>query len=347
VPGIDFSNDPLLQGRLFSYLDTQLSRLGSPNFHQLPINAPKCPFANLQRDGHMQHRVPKGRVNYEPSSLDPASPRAVADGFRTFAQPADDGAKGRVRAASFADHYTQARLFFRSQTLIEQSHMVGALVFELSKVATSEIRSRIVGHLRNVDESLAQRVGVGLGMAEFPPPAQTRVAAQQMQPSRPLSIVANMKPTLEGRCIGVLVDDGSDAKQVKRIVDAARRAKAAVKIVAPKIGGATLSDGSQLPADGQLAGTPSIVFDAVAIIVNNSAAARLVKEAAACDFVRHAFGHLKAIAFSEDAKALLEACGIKEAQRDEGVVPAEEVETFIAAAATRQWEREAKVHNLF
>ncbi len=345
-PGIDFSNDPLLQGRLFSYLDTQLSRLGSPNFHQLPINAPKCPFANLQRDGHMQHRVPKGRVNYEPSTLDPSSPRAVADGFRSFAQPADDGAKGRIRAASFADHYTQARLFFRSQTGIEQAHMAGALVFELSKVATAVIRSRIVGHLHNVDEGLAQRVADGLGLKDMPPPAEAKVAPQDMPPSRPLSIVANMKPTLEGRCIGVLVDDGSDANQIKRLVDAARRAKATVKIVAPKIGGATLSDGSALAADGQLAGTPSVVFDAVAVIVNNSAAARLAKEAAACDFVRHAFGHLKAIAFSEDAKPLLEACGIRQAQHDEGVVPADAVEQFIAAASTRQWDREAKVHAL-
>jgi catalase len=345
-PGIDFSNDPLLQGRLHSYLDTQLSRLGSPNFHQLPINAPKCPFSNLQRDGHMQHRVPKGRVNYEPSSLDPTSPRAVTEGFRSFAQPADDGVKGRVRAESFADHYTQARLFFRSQTGIEQAHMAGALVFELSKVATAAIRSRIVGHLRNVDQSLAQRVADGLGMAELPPPAEAQVAAQDMPPSRPLSIVANMKPTLEGRCIGVLVDEGSDGKQVKRIVEAARRAKATVKIVAPKIGGATLADGSALAADGQLAGTPSVVFDAVALIVNNSAAARLAKDGAACDFVRHAFGHLKAIAFSEDAKPLLEACGIEQGQRDEGVVPADEVDRFIAAASTRQWDREAKTHEL-
>jgi catalase len=345
-PGIDFSNDPLLQGRLHSYLDTQLSRLGSPNFHQLPINAPKCPFANFQRDGQMQHRVPKGRVNYEPSSLDPTSPRAVPEGFRSFAQRADDGVKGRIRAESFADHYTQARLFFRSQTGIEQAHMVGALVFELSKVATAVIRSRIVAHLRNVDESLAQRVADGLGLAELPPPAEAQVAAQDMAPSRPLSIVANMKPTLEGRCIGVLVDEGSDGKQIKRIVDAARRAKATVKMVAPKIGGAVLADGSALAADGQLAGTPSVVFDAVAVIVNNSAAARLAKDGAACDFVRHAFAHLKAIAFSDDAKPLLEACAIKEAQRDEGVVPADEVDRFIAAASTRQWDREGKVHEL-
>jgi catalase len=346
VPGIDFSNDPLLQGRLMSYLDTQLSRLGSPNFHQLPVNAPKCPFANLQRDGHMQHAVPKGRVNYEPSSLDPASPRAVGDGFRSAAQPADDGVKGRVRAESFADHYTQARLFFRSQTAIEQAHLAGALVFELSKVATAEIRSRVVAHLRRIDADLAQRVADGLGLADLPPPAAARVPAQDMAPSRPLSIVANMKPTLEGRCVGILVDDGSDARQVKRIADAVGRAKATLKVVAPRVGGVTLSDGSHLPADGQLAGTPSVVFDAVALVIGNGACARLTRDAAACDFVRHAFAHLKAIAFSADAAPLLEACGIGQAQRDGGVVPVDEVERFIAAASTRQWEREAQVHPL-
>jgi catalase len=346
VPGIDFSNDPLLQGRLMSYLDTQLSRLGSPNFHQLPINAPKCPFANLQRDGHMQHMVPKGRVNYEPSSLDPASPRAQSSGFRSFVEPTDAGGKGRVRAESFADHYSQARLFFRSQTGIEQSHMAGALIFELSKVATAEIRSRIVGHLLCIDENLAQRVADGLGLKALPDPAQARVAAQDMPPSRPLSIVANMKPTLEGRSVGILVDDGSDAGHVKRIADAARRAKATVKIVAPKIGGATLSDGSILAADGQLAGTPSLVFDAVALVLDNAAAARMCRDPAARDFVGNAYAHLKAIAYSADSKVLLEKCGISDAQADPGVVKADEVEAFIAAASTRQWEREAKMQGL-
>src|ERR1700761_5926587 len=139
-PGIDFSNDPLLQGRLFSYLDTQLSRLGSPNFHQIPVNAPKCPYANLQRDGHMQFQVPKGRVNYEPSSLQDDSPREAREGFRSAAVAADDGAKGRIRAESFADHYSQARLFFGSQTKIEQAHIASAITFELSKVATPRVR---------------------------------------------------------------------------------------------------------------------------------------------------------------------------------------------------------------
>ena len=125
-------------------MDTQLSRLGSPNFHQIPVNAPKCPFHNLQRDGHMQMGAPKGRVNYEPSSLQADSPRETPNGFKSFAQ-ADDGQKGRIRAESFADHYSQARLFYRSQTDIEQAHMAAALVFELSKVQTEAVRERVVG----------------------------------------------------------------------------------------------------------------------------------------------------------------------------------------------------------
>ena len=152
VPGIDFTNDPLLQGRLFSYLDTQLSRLGGPNFHQLPINAPKCPFANHQRDGHMQMEVPRGRVAYEPESL--AGRFAARDAAARLPQlrrRRRAASAGRMRAETFADHYSQARLFFRSQTPIEQAHMASALVFELSKVETPHVREAMVGHLRHID----------------------------------------------------------------------------------------------------------------------------------------------------------------------------------------------------
>jgi len=343
VPGIDFSNDPLLQGRLFSYLDTQLKRLGSPNFHQLPINAPKCPFANLQRDAQMQHRVPKGRVNYEPSSLESTAPRATPGGFRSFAQVADDGAKGRVRPESFADHYSQARQFYRSQLPLEQAHIAGALVFELSKVQTAQVRERVVGHLRRIEEDLARRVAAGLGLAELPPAAATAVPAKELEPSAALSLIANAKPTLQGRCIGILVDDGSDARQVAALRNAVLREQASVKIVAPKIGGAILSDGKHLAADGQLAGTPSLVFDAVAIVLGNSAVARLSQEAAARGFVTDAWNHLKAMAVNEEAKALLHACSV---DPDEGVLEARDTKGFIAAAATRQWKREAFVHAL-
>ncbi|WP_373783488.1 catalase, partial [Delftia acidovorans] len=182
-PGIDFSNDPLLQGRLFSYLDTQLSRLGGPNFTQLPINAPKCPFAHHQRDGHMQTEVPKGRVAYEPSSLQADSPRAsAARGLRHFAQPAQEGAKGRIRPESFADHYSQARMFYQSQSAQEQAHIASALVFELSKVQTPHVRLAVVGHLQVIDADLAKRVADGLGLPQLPPAAKPAVPPQKLPP---------------------------------------------------------------------------------------------------------------------------------------------------------------------
>src|SRR5678816_597544 len=256
VPGIDFSNDPLLQGRLFSYLDTQLSRLGGPNFHQIPINAPKCPFANQQRDGHMQMQQPKGRVNYEPSSLDPASARETPAGFRSFAEPADEDAKGRIRFETFADHYSQARQFFRSQTPIEQAHLASALVFELSKVETPHVREAIVGHLRNIDNDLAKRVADGLGLDKLPPAPKPASDVLDLPPSPALQIIGKMKPTLEGRVVGILIDDGSDAATLKALRKAVESAGARVKLVAPKVGGATLSDRRKVAVDGQLAGTP-------------------------------------------------------------------------------------------
>ncbi len=343
VPGLDFSNDPLLQGRLFSYLDTQLSRLGSPNFHQLPINAPKCPFANQQRDGHMQMQVPKGRVAYEPSSLMADSPREnPRGGFRSFAA-AESGEKGRIRPETFADHYSQPRQFFRSQTAPEQAHMASALVFELSKVETAHVREAIVGHLLRVDETLAQRVADGLGMDKLPPPAATAVPAEDRPDSPALQIIGKMKATLEGRAVGILVNDGSDAALVAALRKAATDAGATVKIVAPKLGGAKLADGSRLPADGQLAGTPSVVFDAVAVVLSEAGAKALFTEGAAIDFVRDAFGHLKAIAIDAGGQALLQKAGVVP---DAGVVAAHDTAGFVEAAKTRQWAREPKVRTL-
>jgi len=343
VPGIDFSNDPLLQGRLFSYLDTQLSRLGSPNFHQLPINAPKCPFANQQRDGHMQMAQPKGRVAYEPSSLAGDSPRENPQlGFRSFAAP-EAGDKGRVRAAAFADHYSQARQFFRSQSAPEQAHTASALVFELSKVEHAHVREAIVGHLRHIDSDLAQRVADGLGMTALPAAPPTPVPVQDREPSPPLALIAKMKPTLEGRAVGILVADGSDGALVASIRQAATDAGATVKIVAPKVGGTQLADGSRLAADGQLAGTPSVMFDAVAVLLSSAGAQALGKEAAAIDFVRDAFGHLKAIAIDEGGQALLQTAGVAP---DAGVVRAQDTAAFIAAAKTRQWAREPGLRTL-
>lgn len=343
VPGIDFSNDPLLQGRLFSYMDTQLSRLGGPNFHQIPINAPKCPFANQQRDGHMQMSTPKGRVAYEPSHLSPDNPREDRKrGFRSFAA-ADSGSKGRIRPESFADHYSQARQFFRSQSAPEQSHIASSLVFELSKVETVFIRELMVGHLRRIDESLGQRVADGLGLDAMPPEAPTTVPAEDRPNSPALQIIGKMKNTLEGRCVGILVNDGSDGKSINALRKASVAAGASVKIVAPKIGGAKLADGTHLSADGQLAGTPSMLFDAVAVVLSTDGAAKLSKEGVAIDFVRNAFGHLKAIAIDAGGRELLQAAGVTP---DAGVLSANDTTSFIAAAKTRQWDREPKVRTL-
>ncbi|HEY0563017.1 MAG TPA: catalase [Methylophilus sp.] len=336
VPGIDFSNDPLLQGRLHSYLDTQLSRLGSPNFHQIPVNAPQCPFANHQRDGHMQMAQPKGRVAYEPNSLSTTSPRETPQGFRSAAVE-EHGVKGRIRAESFADHYSQARQFFISQSSHEQKHMASALIFELSKVEHVHIRIAMLAHLRTISETLASKVADGLGIATLPA-ANTPAAPVQDLPSSPaVQLIGKMKDTLVGRAIGILIAEGSDADTIAAVKQAAVEAGASVKIVAPKIGGATLSDGSLLPADGQLAGTPSVMFDAVAIILSSEGAQKIINEAAAIDFVRDAFGHLKAIAADEGGALLLTKAQVTE---DAGVVNAVDTKAFIAAAKTRLWDRE-------
>jgi len=343
VPGIDFSNDPLLQGRLFSYLDTQLSRLGSPNFHLLPINAPKCPFSNMQRDGHMQMAQPKGRVAYEPNSLSQDSPRETPTlGFRSAAVN-ETGDKGRIRATSFADHYSQARQFYRSQSSYEQAHIASALVFELSKVQHLHIREAMVGHLRHIDQDLAQRVGAGLALERMPDAPTAAARVQELDPSPALQIIGKMKDTLEGRAIGILVADGSDGAAIKKISKAAKSAGATVKIVAPRVGGAKLADGSTLTADGQLAGTPSVVFDAIAVILSDAGAKALMNEGAAVDFVRDAFGHLKAIAADAGAQALLKKANVA---KDAGVVDATNEAAFIAAAKTRQWDREKTVRTL-
>ncbi len=343
VPGIDFSNDPLLQGRLFSYLDTQLIRLGGPNFHQLPINAPKCPFANHQRDGYMQTRIPKGRVNYEPSSLQGDTPRQTDAGFPSFPEPVESGTRTRLRPESFADHYSQARQFYRSQTAIEQAHIAYALVFELSKVETLAVRERMVGHLRHIDADLAGRVADGLALDGLPPAPPAFVEPQDLPPSPPLQLIGKGKPTLKGRAVGILVDDGSNGSAIAALKKAVEAAGASVKIVAPKIGGAVLKGGKRLPADGKLDGTPSVVFDAVAVILDRAAGEKLAQEAAAVDWVRDAFGHLKAIAFDAGAGALINMAGIKP---DAGIIDAADTGAFVKQAATRQWSREPTLRTL-
>ena len=349
VPGIDFSNDPLLQGRLFSYLDTQKSRLGTTNFHQIPVNAPRCPFGNFQRDGMMQTMVPKGRANYEPNSLaehgEEAGPRESAGkGFATtnlVSGPDEQGDKLRVRAELFADHYSQARLFYRSQTENEQAHIASSFVFELSKVADlTQVPARMVASLRNVDEDLAQRVADGLNIDL---PAKTEAARKpvDMKPSEALSIQKNMKAKLEGRKVGVLIADGTDVGELDKVTKAVEKAGATVFLIAPKVGGAKLSDGQLRKADGQLAGSPSQLFDAVAIVLSDEGTKMLLKEGAAVQFAMDAFGHLKAIGASKAAKPLLDKAGV---EPDAGITGLGD--DFIKAAATRFYDREPAVRML-
>jgi catalase len=236
VPGVDFTNDPLLQGRNFSYLDTQLKRLGSTNFTHIPINAPKCPFHTFQQDGHMAMINPKGRANYEPNSWGGAmgGPRETPDGFRSFAGE-ENGQKARVRGEKFADHYSQARQFFISQNKTEQTHIKDAFVFELSKVETPEIRARVVSHLMNVDKDLASKVADGLGLAKMPKAAEpARKIIDDLAPSPKLSIIENGPKDFKGRKIGALVTDGTDAALLKALEQAVKAEGATLELIAPK-----------------------------------------------------------------------------------------------------------------
>ena len=346
VPGIDFTNDPLLQGRLFSYLDTQKSRLGSANFNQLPINAPKCPFANFQRDGMMQMQVPKGRANYEPNSLaeagEVAGPRECpATGFTSVATR-EEGDKLRIRPESFADHYSQARLFYRSLDAAEQAHLASSVVFELSKVSHEHIRSRVLGNLLNVDGDLAARIANGIGM-KLPKPNPAKAPVIDMPPSPALRIIngPRSKQKLKGSTVGILVADGSDAEAVARLKSAAEKAGAHVMIVAPKVGSIKAANGQTLQAGGQLAGSPSVIFDAVAIALSAEGCKALLKEAAAVQFVMDAFGHCKAIGASAEAKPLIDKAGV---EPDGGVTDLGAA--FIKAAAVRHFEREPKIRSL-
>jgi catalase len=291
----------------------------------------------------MQMAQPVGRVAYEPNSLSENSPRETpVKGFHS-ARITETGEKGRIRAESFADHYSQARQFYLSQTTYEQAHIASALVFELSKVEHLHVRKAIVGHLRHIDEDLAKRVGARLALDRMPVAPAAATPMLEMAPSPALRTIGKMKDTLMGRAIGILIADGSDGVVIKKITKAATDAGATVKIVAPKVGGAKLADGLMLAADGQLAGTPSVLFDAVAAILSDDGAKALSMESAAIDFLRDAFGHLKAIAVDKGGQALLKSANVGQ---DAGVVDANDTDAFIAAAKTRQWDRENSVRTL-
>ena len=345
VPGIDFTNDPLLQGRNFSYLDTQLKRLGSPNFTYLPINAPKCPFATFQQDGHMAMVNPSTRANYEPNSwsAEDGGPREDPErGYTSFPEPAA-GEKRRLRPESFADHYSQARQFYVSQTPVEQKHIGDAFVFELSKCDRVEIRARMVAGLRNVDEDLAATVasGLGLEMPEALVPARPTIA--DLPPSPALSIVANGPDGFIGRKLGVLATDGADAALLDQLRAAADTQQVVVEVIAPTVGGVSGSNGKLIPADHKIDGGPSVLYDAVVILTSPDNVDTLVTHPAARDFVTDAYAHAKFVGYTAAAAPLLDAVGISDLLDDgfivlDGIDPAEFLDR---CAPLRYWERGA------
>jgi len=345
-PGIDFSNDPLLQGRNFSYLDTQLKRLGGPNFTHIPINAPKCPFSHFQQDGHMAMRNPVGHVNYEPNSFGEGPRESPQRGFVSFADM-EQGPKRRLRAETFADHYSQARQFYISQTPGEQQHIAAALTFELSKVKTPVIRERLVSHLLNIEEDLAAKVGEALGLKKMPKPADAAVATRQdLKPSPALSIVGQGPDRFEGRKLGILVTDGTEAVVLSALTKALAKAGASFEIIAPKVGGAKLSDGTLLEADQMIDGGPSVLYDAVALLPSEAVMADLMQESTARDFVADAFAHCKFIGYVDAVIPLFDKIGIAK-DLDEGCVlltSAKEATSFVAGLGKlRVWAREPKV----
>jgi catalase len=348
VDGIDFTNDPLLQGRNFSYLDTQLKRLGSPNFTDLPINAPKCPFATFQQDGHMAQTNPVGRANYEPNSWPAGAggPREDAErGFATFAERIEGDAR-RLRPESFADHFSQARQFYLSQTPVERKHIADSFVFELSKVERVDIRERMVGNLRNVDEDLARQVSDLLGLEQLPAKTEPAVEPRtDLAESPALSIVLNGPETFAGRKLGVLVSDGADASVVEQLLAEVEEEEAQVEFVAPKVGGFLTSDGAKMVADQKLGGGPSVLYDAVAVVVSDDGARRLADQPAARDFVADAFAHCKFIGYVAAATPLLEAAGVA-ARIDDGFVPLDTdgaAQLLERCRDLRFWERELLV----
>ncbi len=347
-PGIDFTNDPLLQGRNFSYLDTQIKRLGGPNFAQIPINQPRCPMNNFQRDGHMQMGLQRGRVSYEPSGLGEETPREdPRSGYRSFAAR-EEGDTLRTRSESFADHFSQARQFFMSQTTPEQNHIVAALVFELSKVETPKVRNRMLGQLANIDPALSKRVADGLGHAG-PIEAVKALAPTRtdLKPSPALSILRKAEPTLQGRMVGCLVADGADPALVKALEAAVKADGATMKVVAPRLGGVKGAGGAAIAADAQLAGSPSVLYDAVVLAMSEQGASQLAQDSAAVAFVSDAYAHLKVIGHTAGAAKLLQRAGVAPGP---GIIAMDgaSAQPFLTAASKgRIWDREAEVRPIF
>ncbi len=365
VPGIDFSNDPLLQGRLFSYTDTQLSRLGGANFHELPINQPKCPMHNFQRDGMHRQTVNTGRVAYEPNTLAAGSEFRVdgkqvpSQGFTSVPELLEPP-KTRQRSPSFDDHFSQARMFWISQSPAEQDHLVAAFQFELSKLETPAIRQRMVDNLAHVDADLAARVAAPLGIGAPDAQAATQWPGFR-HPPEPVAVVASpalsMRPTGPGsvatRQVAILVGDGVGGAAVAAMQQALKKAGARCKTIAATLGSVALADGGRLAVDCTLVNTPSVVFDAIYLPCRGAQAGALVADGDALHFVLEAYKHCKPIAASGSGAGLLASLGMAiptgagVVQAECGVVlaasgalPAGFADEFIQAMALhRHWDR--------
>ena len=368
VPGIDFSDDPLLQGRNFSYLDTQLSRLGSPNFTELPINRPLVPVANNQRDAHMRYTVNKGRVAYTPASLDGHSPSEetpARGGFVSYSE-AVNGPKVRVRSKTFDDHYGQAKLFWNSMAPIEKEHIVKALQFELSNVETREVRQRMLGHLAKINEVLAAQVAPAIGEtipgAHGPAPARgtadsvvgTEALANATSPTTASGGVQKSKalsmegqPTsAKGRKVAILVDAGVNASQVKAMQQALKAAGAQSDIVGPHIG--VIGGNAGVEATKTFANSSPATYDAVFVPGGNSAVA-LQQKGDAHVFIAQTYKHGKGLCAMGESVALLTGSlpagaainqlGVVSEQ--DGTKQGSAIQRFIAAVGSRHWNRPA------
>jgi len=355
VPGIDFSNDPLLQGRLFSYTDTQLLRLGGPNFNEIPINKPLCPFHNSQRDAPHRQTINKGRASYEPNSIDGGWPKetppaASGGGYESFPEPVT-GTKLRKRADSFGDHFSQATLFWNSMSEHEQDHIVAAYSFELSKVEREYIRQRQVEEiLVNIDPTLASRVAHNLGLVL--PAAPSKSSAKKAPPKPGTSAAlsqANLLPgNIRSRKIAVLIADGVVAADIDELLRVLEEEGAQGKLIGPSLAVVTSAEGKQLKPAATFEGMPSITVDAVFAAGGEAAASALLGNGAALHYLLEAYKHLKPIALCGDAGILAERLAL---DADEGLVTGQSapfvVPNFVDAIAQhRIWARETKARAL-
>ncbi|MEO6319879.1 MAG: catalase [Polaromonas sp.] len=319
VPGIDFSNDPLLAGRIHSYVDTQISRLGGPNFHEIPINAPIAQVHNNQRDGMHRQAIHRGRVNYEPNSLAGGCPfqAGAAQGFVTVParlQAQEEQAKVRGKPEKFADHYTQATLFYESQTPVEQAHIAAAFRFELSKVTVPAIRERTVAMLRNASEALARKVAEGLGMDALPeamPLALARPAKPEVQVSPPLSLMARPgNGSIRARKIALLIAPGVIGESIARVHAALLAEGAVPRLVAHRIGAVSTAEGEVLEADASLENEPGFLFDALVLPDGQAAVEALAKDGHTMEFIKDQYRHGKTILVLGASQALLDKAGL-------------------------------------